>query len=80
MGSDEPLVTEKFKFKSISISDIKLCLRDIKSNLDEYKLNVRVLEDCLELVATALADVINESLSSVIFLSALKISTIIPIQ
>lgn len=80
VNTDRSIANESFQFQAISISDIKLCLRDMKQNLDEYNLNAKVLIDCLDLVATPLADIINHSFISGVFPSALKTATIIPIQ
>lgn len=48
-------------------------------NTDEYNLNVRVLLDCMQLIAVQLTDIINDSFKSGIFPKSLKTATIIPI-
>lgn len=52
----------------------------MKNNTDKFNLNAKVLIDCIDLIATPLADIINHSFKSGVFPSALKSATIIPIQ
>lgn len=71
---------DTFEFQDVSIRDIKMCLKEMKNNTDEFNMNARNLMDCLYYIATPLADIINHSFRSGVFPSALKSATIIPIQ
>lgn len=73
-------IQNQFNFKPVSIGDIKTCILELKNNTDEFNLNVKVLSDCLLLVAHPLAEIINESFASGVFPDALKVATIIPIR
>lgn len=69
-----------FKFKGVSIRNVKNALKDLKNNTDEFYLNKTVLTDAMPLIGIILTDIINDSLSSGQFPEIIKSSTIIPIQ
>lgn len=70
----------QFKFRGVTMSEIKNCCRELKNNTDEYFMNAKVLLDSMIVIGHQVADIINDSFSSGIFPHALKKSTIIPIQ
>lgn len=70
----------QFKFRGVSIAEIKSSIRQMKNNTDEYSLNANVLLDAMVVIGIQLAESINDSFSKGDFPQALKKSTIIPIQ
>lgn len=73
-------VNSTFKFRGVSISELKICINEIKNNADEYFLCSNVLLDAVFIIGHQLVNIINESFSTGIFPYVLKKPTIIPIQ
>lgn len=65
---------------SVSITEIKSSLKDLKDNTDEFFLKPSVLLDAVFVIGLQLANIINDSFCNGIFSEALKQSTILPIQ
>lgn len=69
-----------FEFRGVSISEIKICLKELKNNTDEFFIRPSVLSDAVFILGPQIVNIINQSFESGIFPEALKKSTIIPIQ
>lgn len=69
-----------FRFRPVSISEIKSNLKELKNNTDEFFIKPSVLLDAVFVIGVHIANIINESFETGIFPSILKKSTIIPIQ
>lgn len=70
----------KFDFECVSINHIKEQLRELKSGTDEFNVNRNVLGDVIDKMGVPIAKLINDSLSSGVFPSILKQSTVVPIR
>lgn len=70
----------KFVFGGVSITEIKKHLSELKNGSDEFNVNKNVLSDVIDKVGIPVANIINDSLSSGVFPSILKQSTVIPIR
>lgn len=69
-----------FRFKPVSITEVKSTIKELKNNTDEFFLKADVLSDAVFIIGQQLTSVINDSLSTGIFPKALKRSTIVPVQ
>jgi hypothetical protein len=75
-----PTIESSFKFHRVTLHQLKIYIKGLKSNSDQENITKNVLLDSFEVIGSKLKAVINDSLESGSFPSCWKTSTIIPIE
>lgn len=75
-----PVINSQFKFRAISIEELKIICKGVKNKSDYNKITSRMLLDNWNLVGKIMLDIINTSLEKGVFPASWKTSMITPIE